>query len=260
MNAGYIEHEGKSTIIGTLFDITEIKRAEEKTASLYAENIRQYQARIDDEQRYQREKEKILKDLHDGVGGATMNMTLLAELAMRESSMTEIKKALTTIAELGRENLMEIQRFLNSLDTAKANWHIFTAEMRHYGSTMIEPHVMSFDLEAAAEDMDAPIDSLMFLNLFRIYKEALTNIIKHSRAKAVTVGLTVGKERLEMTIHDDGIGLDEKKGAGRGLKHMRIRAEELGGTLIVISEKGTAVRLSLPLRQKYAVRSIEEQS
>lgn len=258
MNAGVIDYEGAPAVIGTSFDITDIKRAEEETERLHEENIRQYEARIEDEKRYQREKEKILKDLHDGVGGATMNMNLLAELALRETSMTEIKKALATISELGRENLSEIQRFLNSLDAAKSNWHILTSEMRHFGSTMIEPNGMSFDLETAAENRNGPIDSLLFLNLFRIYKEALTNIVKHSHAKAVTVALTVGMDKILLTIHDDGTGLDAAKGSGRGLKNMQTRAEEMGGTLTVSTEQGTTVHLDLPLRQKYSGRSIED--
>jgi PAS domain S-box-containing protein len=258
MNAGVIDYEGAPAVIGTLFDITDIKRAEEETTRLHEDNIRQYQARIEDEKHYQQEKENILKDLHDGVGGATMNMNLLAELALRETSLPSIKKALAIISELGRENLSEIQRFLNSLDAAKSNWHILTSEMRHFGSTMIEPHGKSFDLETTTENMDGPIDSLLFLNLFRIYKEALTNIVKHSRAKAVTVALTVGMDKILLTIHDDGIGLDAAKGSGRGLKNMQTRAEEMGGTLTISSEQGTTVRLDLPLRQKYAVRSIED--
>jgi PAS domain S-box-containing protein len=258
MNAGVIDYEGAPAVIGTLFDITELKRAEEETARLHEDNIRQYQARMEDEKHYQAEKEKILKDLHDGVGGATMNMNLLAELALRESSLPAIKKALATISELGRENLSEIQRFLYSLDAAKTNWHIFTSDMRHYGSTMIEPHGMTFDLEATAGNREGQFDSLLSLNLFRIYKEALSNIVKHSRAKAVTVVLTVGRDNILLTIHDDGIGLDSRNESGRGLKHMRARAEEMGGRLTVSSDQGTTVRLDLPLRQKYAGRSIED--
>jgi signal transduction histidine kinase len=185
-----------------------------------------------------------------------MNMNLLAELALRESSLPAIKKALATISELGRENLSEIQRFLNSLDAAKTNWHIFTSEMRHYGSTMIEPHGMTFDLEAIAENMDGQFDSLLSLNLFRIYKETLSNIVKHSRAKAVTAVLTVAMDKILLTVHDDGIGLDSRNESGRGLKHMRTRAEEMGGRLTVSSDRGTTVHLDLPLRQKYAGRSI----
>jgi PAS domain S-box-containing protein len=263
MNAGVIEFEGKPAAIGTLFDITALKRAEEEKARLHEENIRQYQEKIEDEKRYQREKEKILKDLHDGIGGATMNITLLANLALSESSLPKIRDALATISELGRENLSEIQSFLNSLDTTKTNWHTLTADMRVFGNTMIESRGMSFeleasDLEASAEDVREPIDSLLSLNLFRIYKEALSNIVKHSKAKTVMVTFTVDKGRLSMSVRDDGIGLGAKKEAGRGLQNMKIRAEEMGGTLTITSEHGTCVRLDLPLRRKYAERSIEE--
>jgi signal transduction histidine kinase len=62
------------------------------------------------------EKEKILKDLHDGIGGLTSNINLLAELAQKNDDLQAVRNSLATISELSRESLSEIRSFIQSLD------------------------------------------------------------------------------------------------------------------------------------------------
>ncbi len=238
--AGSIAYQAKPAVIGTLVDITDLKRAEE-------ENVRQYQARIEEESRHQAEKDRILKDLHDGIGGLTTNINLLAELAQKNESLDEIRKSLATIAELSRESLSEIRGFIQSLDTREANWHTMAAELRHLGRTIVEAHGISFTMDAAIENDDGFLAGNLCLNLFRIYKEALSNVVKHSAAKAVTVQFTVHQGALALTISDDGRGVNGARHTGRGLLNMRSRAEEIGGVLSITSANGTVIHLDVPL-------------
>ncbi|MDD1632175.1 MAG: ATP-binding protein, partial [Methylococcaceae bacterium] len=98
-----------------------------------------------------------------------------------------------------------------------------------------------------AEREDAP-GSAVSMNLFRIYKESLSNIIKHAKATAVDVSFIVdGSNRVILDVRDNGIGLDGKRGSGRGLTNMRTRAGEIGGSLSINSEKGTRIRLEFPI-------------
>lgn len=91
-----------------------------ENALLYLENIRHLETRLREEKRHARERERILKDLHDGIGGITTNISLLADMAQSASSHEEIRKALATISELSREGLSEIRGFMNSID--RAGW------------------------------------------------------------------------------------------------------------------------------------------
>ena len=75
--AGLIEYGGNPAIIVTLFDITDWKRAEEAKVKFYEESVKQYQERNEEEKRHRLEKEKILMDLHDGIGGITTNISIL---------------------------------------------------------------------------------------------------------------------------------------------------------------------------------------
>jgi PAS domain S-box-containing protein len=210
-------------------DITERKKAEADKAKLAAE------------------KENILKDLHDGIGGLTTNINLLAELARTRDDLGEVRRSLATIAELSRESLSEIRSFMQSLDVKDLRWPAVAAELRHLGSTIIEPHDIRFSLTTSLPEEEEGPSSATAMNLFRIYKESLANVVKHARASSVDVSLSLAAGRVRLTVRDDGVGLGGKRGTGRGLLNMQTRAAEMGGNVEIGSDNGTTVVLSVPL-------------
>lgn len=258
MTAGMIEYEGKPAVIGTIFDITERKQADEERQRLNEENVRQYRERIEEETRHQREKEKILRDLHDGIGGITTNISLLAEMARQSDVVADIKNTLGTISSLAREGLADVRGFMHSLDTRDLTWQSFTAELRSQGKSMLEPHGISYRFQSRFEGCDAAPGSLLCLNLFRIYKEAMTNIIKHSRAKSVSADLEISPEKVMLTISDDGVGLKQLGGTGRGLANMKTRSRELGGEVSITSGNGSSIRVEVPLIGQAPVRDAKQ--
>ncbi len=239
MTAGAIEFEGKPAVIGTLVDITELKNAE-------AERGRLYEERLAEQQRHQAEKERILKDLHDGIGGLTTNINLLAEIARTRDDLGEVRRSLATIAELSRESLSEIRNFLQSLDAKDLRWQAVAAEFRHLGSTIIEPHGIRFSLATSLPEDGGGPSSVVAMNLFRIYKESLANIVKHARASEVDVSFVLDQKKILLEVKDNGIGLGRERGRGRGLLNMQARAAEMGGMIAIRAGKGTTVALSVP--------------
>lgn len=91
--------------------------------------------------------------------------------------------------------------------------------------------------------------------LFRIFQEALKNIVQHSNAHTVEIQLLGYSDQLVVTIDDDGkgIGTDSlKKAKGLGVSNMRSRVDSLGGTfeLSSITGQGTSILISIPLTEK----------
>jgi signal transduction histidine kinase len=82
---------------------------------------------------------------------------------------------------------------------------------------------------------------------FRIFAEAVTNVVRHANASTCTVRITAGHGRLRLEVRDDGCGLQDRPAAGHGLQTMRERAEELRGRLSVRSADGTVVVAEFPL-------------
>jgi signal transduction histidine kinase len=92
------------------------------------------------------------------------------------------------------------------------------------------------------------------LQILRIAQEALTNVVKHARARQVELRLQRANGLLRLEIQDDGLGAGLAPGAqGRGIVNMRARAERLGGTLELRQDAhGTCVVLSAPLASSAA--------
>jgi signal transduction histidine kinase len=101
--------------------------------------------------------------------------------------------------------------------------------------------------------------SLLWVNLLRIYKEALTNVVKHSQAESVAVTFSADDKGLQLVVQDDGIGLDENKQHGRGLPNMKRRMQEMGGDITISASRkqGTQVRLAVPLPIRYPITGMD---
>jgi signal transduction histidine kinase len=82
-----------------------------------------------------------------------------------------------------------------------------------------------------------------------IFKEAINNVCKYSRASSCTVKILHVGDSIEMLIRDDGIGF-EGTGSGNGLNNMKVRARELGGECLIEGSRGngTLVKVLLPVR------------
>jgi signal transduction histidine kinase len=85
------------------------------------------------------------------------------------------------------------------------------------------------------------------LCLFRIAQEAMHNAIKHSGARTIKIQLKGDNDVIALKITDDGIGFDVSGAAGKGLGliSMHERADTIGGTLKVVSRKGSGTRLQV---------------
>ena len=198
----------------------------------------------------ERSLQKVLMDIHDGIGGITTNISLLSEIA-RKADPAEAKKAVATISGLAREGMGEIRSLMYSLDREDMTWHSLSVEIRNQGMKMVEPHSITFEMTSDISGTGPEPGSLLCLSLFRIYRESLMNVIKHAKAKKVSVVLRVNRERLVLAVCDDGVGLIEPplSGKGRGISSMKTRAAEIGGTVMITSGRGACVSLEIPLAE-----------
>jgi len=207
----------------------------------------------------QRDKELLVQDLHDGLGGTVTNIALLADMGARNGDADAARRALLAIAELAREGAADIRSFMTAVDEVDiADWQDVAADLRQCARGMLEPHGIE---QAFAVDLspDACVpDALLRINLLRAYKEMLNNVIKHASAHRVTTELRVGTDSVRLAVEDDGRGFSISApewagdGVSRGLRHLRQRAAAVGGNLSLEStpDNGTRVALvvGLPVR------------
>jgi len=204
---------------------------------------------LDERKIAEQTRKNILRDLHDGVGGMMTNIVILSEITQMKPLPEETVKTLATIAALSRDGINEIRNLIYSLDRSDLHWPSFIAELRNQGNKMTEPHAIVFEMTAEVEDGVGEPENLLCSHLFKIYRESLTNVIKHSQAKKVLVGMSVRNERILLTVRDDGRGCTaaELSGKGRGIDNVKSRTAEIGGFITITSGDGTCVSVEIPL-------------
>ncbi|KAF0221779.1 MAG: hamp domain/gaf domain/hd domain [Geobacteraceae bacterium] len=226
-----------------------------ENAFLYEQNSRQMQAIISQERQHRQEKEKLIRDLHDGIGGLAANVSILAEVGRRADSRADMDSCLATIADLSREAVAEIRAFMNTVEEGTLTWQALAGELRHFGSTLLAPHGINCHCSADIAGRQPSPGLFFYQSVCRIAREALTNVVKHAAAGNVAIGLSVRRRRLSLTIADDGRGVSGAEPPGRGLANMRKRAEELGGSYTIIVAGGTTISIDIPLPGKSATPS-----
>jgi signal transduction histidine kinase len=111
---------------------------------------------------------------------------------------------------------------------------------------------ISWRLEKPLAPLDCAVDSRHRHQLFLAFKEALTNVVRHSQASEVRLGIQMERGQLRLAITDNGRGFSPQMPVENmnGLLNMRTRIEKLGGKFELVTEpgQGTTVRFYLPLK------------
>ena len=217
------------------------------------DNLRLYKERLEVEKNSQKEKERIRQELHDNLANDLTSIRFLSEVAEQSlSKESQIKDSITAIKETALKNIEQLRDFIWAINTEEEG--DLLSHFKSHTSRLFK----SFDIEIEYKDAShSPprFNTHLRFNIFNIFKEAMTNILKHSKAKKVKVELSLDEAGLRMKIADDGVGFNPlvSKEDSYGLKNMKKRAEEMGGILNIISkeDKGTEIFLILP--QKYLI-------
>ncbi len=197
------------------------------------------------------ERDRILGELHDGVGGQLVAM--LAMLENREVNRDELKDTV-------RAALDDLRLMIDSLDSIEGDIPVVLGMFR----SRIEPRLIAQNIGFDWQVTDLPalpnIGPHEVLQILRILQEAVTNIIKHANADLITIKTEyIPSERdmdfINIMIRDNGEGLIKNKStAGYGMETMNRRARDLGSSIAIESNSnGTAVILKIPI-----VRQIEQ--
>lgn len=195
------------------------------------------------------ERLRISQDLHDGLGGS-----LVRSIALVEQSSAPLPNAqVLSMLKLMRDDLRQmIDTGTSTAIQVPETPMQWLAPLRHRFARLFEELDIQVKWCLPEYWTHAP-SPIQCLTLTRVLEEALTNVIKHSRASQVQVRLEIPDAReLQLQIEDNGTGFDldstQINSMGVGMRSMLARLERLQGTLVIQSSPGrTELRASLPL-------------
>lgn len=244
----HVNYRGKANeeLAGVMVDITARKLTEDAAHQLSGTLLR-----VQDE-----ERRRIARGLHDSLG------QYLSVLGMNVGTLLRTMNGMTTQqAQIFAETTDLVDTCLREVRTMSYLMHPpmldevgLVAALKWYAQGFSERSQIQVEIDAAEDGQRLP--SAVEMAFFRITQEALTNIYRHSQSKTATIRLR-GQDGIELEISDKGLGLNPnvKEGItsgsedakGVGIRGMRERMRELGGTLRVSSNgNGTVILARVP--------------
>ncbi len=182
------------------------------------------------------ERERIARDMHDVLGHSLSLIVLKSELASRLFATQPARAALeiSEIETTARHALAEVRKTITGYRSEG-----FASELTRAAQV----------LETAGVRVNKPIKPPYLTprheaTLSLVLREAVTNIVRHAGASQCSIEVSTVKNTTQLVIADDGRG--DIRQEGNGLRGMRERVRELGGSLSLDSNSGTRLRIELP--------------
>jgi signal transduction histidine kinase len=215
----------------------------ERTAELSAqfERVRELERR----EAIAAERERLMRDMHDGVGGHLVSM-----LAMLEAGAAASERHPAELATAVRDALDDMRLMIDSLEPVDDDLNAVLAMFHDRLAPRLRAAGVALHWDVELLPQVNGLTPARVLHVLRILQEAATNAVRHGRC--ATLWLTAAHDdeghAVRLRLRDDGCGFDtQAPREGRGLKNMRRRAELAGGVIGVASTPARGVEVSLTL-------------
>lgn len=179
----------------------------------------------------ERTRSKIARNLHDEVGGTLSSIQYFVRAIEKEiniSTQESTSKYLNLILESSADAQEKIKDLIWTVNPDEDGLGKFLVKFNRYASDLLDSKEISYNIELPGGNYNKTISMERRQHLWCICKETLTNIVRHSQCKNVSIKFSFNGKTLDFSIEDDGIGFDETAiEFNNGLVNIRNRAEAL---------------------------------
>jgi signal transduction histidine kinase/ligand-binding sensor domain-containing protein len=197
------------------------------------------------------EREHIARDLHDTLLQSVQGLILAFGGIVKRMPDTEpLKGAMNNALDLADEVMEEGRNKVNGLRTALVQHNELAIGLDEFGRSLSRQHLIAFTM--LLHGQTRLLRTCIHNEILMIGREAIRNAFAHAKASEIKVELTYSERLVELSVKDDGCGIDTDAQKGRpghwGMQGMRERAAQLGASLELSSARdcGTTWRLRIP--------------
>ena len=232
-------------VIGTVIMTSMRQRAKLTTLVDELEASRAESARLSREAGVAAERERLAREIHDTLAQGFTSIVTLAQAVEAEldSDPAAARKDVELIRSTARENLAEARDMVAGMTPTVLDEGSLAAAVRRQCDRLSAETGIT-----VTTVIDRPFPALGMATdvvLLRAAQEALTNVRKHSQASDVHVKLSPADHSVRLTVADNGIGLAENHVDGFGLRGMRARVAQIGGTMTMSPTPGGGVTVAI---------------
>ncbi|MEW9533224.1 sensor histidine kinase [Microbispora sp. NPDC049125] len=192
----------------------------------------------------QEERDRLLYELHDGVGPtlAALALQLYRGRRLVDTDPEEAKQIMDDLAGRIRGTVGSVRAIVNDLRPPPLDDLGLAGALAELGEGFSGHLAVEMEISPDLPALPAQVE----LATYRIAAEALTNAVRHAQASRCTLRLRA-RQTLELLIDDDGVGVSSSVRHGFGLTSMRRRSEELNGTFELRTGEGNGTHLVVRL-------------
>lgn len=185
------------------------------------------------------ERERIARDLHDLLGHTLSVIVIKSELAAKLADRDPARAALEIrdVERISRQALQEVRGAVYGYRDLTVRQELAS------GRSALEAAGVTLDVDISQLETDDAVERVVALAV----REALTNVLRHARARSCVVKASRAGRTITLTIQDDGVGGTAAEGTG--LAGMRSRVAEVGGTITRDGTRGTTLTITVPAGQ-----------
>ena len=200
----------------------------------------------------ERERARIARDMHDDLGSGLTQLTLLGELALRDTPPAgETRARLNEVCAKARSLLRSMDEIVWTVNPRRDTVKDFAAFISEHAQEFLASTAIHCRQDVAEELPAIPLDLPQRRNLLLAVKEAIRNAARHSGADEVSLQLRVVDHCLQVVIEDNGKGFSptDTQVNRNGLVNMRQRLADVGGSFMLHTAPGKGCRVTflLPL-------------
>lgn len=190
-----------------------------------------------------KERARISSDLHDEIGSGLTQIALLSDLLQQEKSKGN--NSLNKIPKIARELIVNLNELVWSTNPQNDSLDILCAYLRNYIYDFLTESGIEFQIYFPQETPAKSIGAELRRHLVMLVKEALNNIVKHSKATLAKIHFDFDDTYISIKIEDNGIGMYEDRLSKNrnGIRNMKRRVLELNGEFQIQSEQNIGTSL-----------------
>jgi PAS domain S-box-containing protein len=236
------------TMVGTIRDITESKFAEAKLKESEDKlrNLSRYLNNVREEDR-----KKIARAVHDDLGQKLTAINLDVSWIKQNipAEFVELKEMFEPVLEMVNQSIITVQKISTELRPGILDDLGLLNAIQWQSNEISRRSNLVFTLNLYEDEIALP--DKVKTALFRVYQEALTNIVRHSKANNVSVNLGIQERNIIFEISDDGIGISKSNindFTSFGIIGMRERVASINGIIEItnLANTGTKIKMTVP--------------
>lgn len=189
----------------------------------------------------------ISANLHDDVGSALSSISIISDMVktLMNENPAKAKELMEKISETSVEVAENMKEIVWSINPTNDNGENLISKMREFSGNMLENLNIKFVFNDQTAGLDG-IDSAIRQDIYLIFKEAVNNAAKYSKASFVEINIYRTQNKFVFEIHDNGVGFDlNNSNQGNGIYNMKKRANSIHASLLIESQRNIGTRVKL---------------